>query len=243
MRTLPALLAAVLSLAACVHDGAPATREATAARPVAHAVAAGAQAPAMPPAAPSRDQLRAALRARRQHHLDVLHAYREAGIFPINRDTPGDGHYLIDPSGTLCAVANLIAQDGHMDLIAAASQNDNALLFGDVHDGPLMAWILTSGFSQEEIARIQVPAPYVGDEPMIPEPAEDPAVLAANQKVSAYLTDIEATLRANQDAGIELAVSRLLDHPDLAFAMLAPAPTTEPVVTADARFATPPPAN
>jgi hypothetical protein len=152
--------------------------------------------------------LRARLRAHRHRLLDELHAYRVAGVFPVNTTVPGDGHFLIDPHGTLCAVANLIARDGHRDLIEAAARTNNALLFGDVHAGPIHDWILTSGFTQEEIARIQVPAPYVKRPMPLPELEPDP-VVAANEKVSDYLAGIEAWLRANEESGLETAVARL----------------------------------
>jgi hypothetical protein len=193
---------------------------------------------------PSDSDLRAALIARRSHHLDVLRAYREAGVFPINTTIPGEGHFLIDDLGTLCAVANLIAQDGNRDLIVVASRTDNALLFGNVKSGPIHDWILTSGFTQEEIARIQAPAPYVGEQPTIrpddpvqPNPEPSPIELA-NAKVSAYLLAIEAELREN--AGIDTALARLQAHPDLMAAVLNDVPG--PAV-ASVRFAQPPPAN
>lgn len=196
---------------------------------------------------PSEADLRAALVARRAHNLDVLRAYRQAGVFPINTTVPGEGHFLIDDHGTLCAVANLIAQDGHRDLIVVASRTDNGLLFGDVKSGPIHDWILTSGFTREEIARIQVPAPYVGpiepvirpDDPVQPEPTPEPSPIElANAKVRDYLVAIEAELRAN--AGIDTALARLESHPDLVAQVL----TTDPgPAVATVRFAEPPPAN
>lgn len=222
-----------VSAAACARAAAPAA-EPTAAPVVRRAA--------------SEAEIRAALAARRAHHLDVLRAYREAGVFPINTSVPGDGHFLIDQHGTLCAVANLIAQDGHKDLIVVAARTDNGLLFGDVKSGPIHDWILTSGFTQEEIARIQVPAPYVGDQPQIqpddpvepaprPEPAPDPIELA-NARVRAYLLAIEQELRGN--AGVELALARLQARPELIAEVLSAAPG--PAVAA-LQFAAPPPAN
>ena len=150
----------------------------------------------------------------------------------------------IDDRGTLCAVANLIAQDGHRDLIVIASRTDNALLFGEIKSGPFHDWILTSGFTQEEIARIQAPAPYVGDEPVVqpddpvqPAPVPEPSPIElANAKVSAYLLAIETELRSN--AGIDTALARLQAHPELIAGVLATQPG--PAVAA-VRFAEPPP--
>ena len=191
---------------------------------------------------PSEAELRAALIARRQHNLDVLRAYREAGVFPINTTVLGEGHFLIDDHGTLCAVANLIAQD-HRDLIVVASRTDNGLLFGDVKSGPIHDWILTSGLTQEEIARIQAPAPYVGPEPEIrpedpinPEPSP---IELANAKVRDYLIAIEAELRSN--AGIDTALSRLQARPELVAQVLDGTPGPAVAAVAAPRFAQPPP--
>jgi hypothetical protein len=152
---------------------------------------------------------------------------------------PGEGHFLIDDFGTLCAVANLIAQDGNRDLILVASRTDNGLLFGDVKSGPIHDWILTSGFTHEEMARIQVPAPYVGPEPEIrpqdpinPEPS--PIELASAQ-VRDYLIAIEAELQSG--AGIDTALARLESHPELVARVLGGA--NSPAVAT--RFAQPPP--
>ena len=220
-----------VSAAACARAAAPAAEPTQA--PVVHR-------------SPSDAELRAALIARRTHNLAVLRAYRQAGVFPINTSVPGDGHFLIDEHGTLCAVANLIAQDGHRDLILVASRTDNGLLFGDVKSGPIHDWILTSGFTQEEIARIQVPAPYVGptepviqpDDPIQPAPVPEPSPIElANAKVRDYLIAIEAELSLN--AGIDTALARLQSHPDLVAQVLATDPG--PAVAA-VRFAEPPPA-
>ena len=190
---------------------------------------------------PTEADLRAALIARRQHNLDVLRAYREAGVFPINTTVPGEGHFLIDDHGTLCAVANLIALDGHRDLIVVASRTDNGLLFGDVKSGPIHDWILTSGFTHEEIARIQVPAPYVGPEPEIrpqdPINPEPNPIELANAQVRDYLIANEAELRSN--AGIDTALARIEAHPELVAQVLEGTPG--PAVAT--RFAQPPPAN
>lgn len=164
-------------------------------------------------AASAGDDPRTILRARRQHHLDVLRAYRDAGVFPLNTSLAGDGHFLIDARGTLCAVANLIAQDGLRPLVVQAAGENNALLFAEVQDGPFHDWILTSGFTREEIARIQAPAPPVADFPEVtPSPR---LVAAANRRVTAYLAAVERALRDETDAGLDLAIRRLAARQDL----------------------------
>jgi hypothetical protein len=243
MRRLLALLALTTSLAtaACATGTAPqAVREPE--RVVRHDTT---PAPARR-RQPSLAEVRAALAARRVHHLDVLRAYRQAGVFPRNTTQPGEGHFLIDARGTLCAVANLIAQDGLRHLIEQASREDNGLLFAQVDAGPFHDWILSSGFTRDEIGRIQVPAPYVGEMPVpVPQPAPAPPpppydpIAAADQQVSDYLTAIEATLRADSDASLDIAATLLSARPDLAVAVVRDAaPASAEVATI--RFAQPP---
>jgi hypothetical protein len=180
---------------------------------------------------PTSAELRAALVARRQHNLAVLRAYREAGQFPRNFTVEGDGHFLIDGRGVLCAVANLIAMDGHRDRIVSASAENNGLLFAEVKSGFFHDWILTSGFTSEEISRIQAPAPPISEHDLIVDP--DAAVLAADAVVRDYLIAVEAEL--GQGAGIELALARLDGRADLIAELMSPTPTV-----ASLRFAQPP---
>lgn len=217
--------------------------------PVTHPIARPAPRPA-----PTDAEIKNALIARRRDHLAVLRSYREARQFPRNTTQPGDGHFLIDQRGVLCAVANLIAMDGHRGLIEEASRSNNGLLFGDVVDGPFHAWILTSGFTQEEIARIQVPAPFVGEDPRplrpspvpmpepdpIPEPGPSPIELA-DQQVYDYLVAIEAALTADESPGVALAAERLTAHPELVAALLEQDAPAADAVAANVRFAQPPP--
>ncbi len=247
MRRLHALFALVTTLAAgCA--GATAPQAAREPAPVVRVT----PTPAPRPASPSRAAIRASLAARRARHLDVLRAYHLAGVFPHNTTQPGEGHFLIDDRGVLCAVANLIAQDGLRHLIEEASRADNGLLFAEATSGPFNDWILSSGFTRDEIARIQVPAPYVGELPVVaPEPMPEPPVpapmpiridpfAAVDRQVAEYLAATEAALRAGSDASLDLAVAALEARPDLALALVhgdepAPAPVASVV-----RFAQPP---
>ncbi len=106
--------------------------------------------PATAPVPPSTPDLA----ARRAQMLAWLHEYREAGQFPQD----AQGHPLSvfrDARGVRCPMAELIFRSGHADLVDAVAETHNDLRLADVHDGPLYAWIVESGLTQEEIAMIQ----------------------------------------------------------------------------------------
>ena len=157
--------------------------------------------------------LREKLAAHRKQQLERLEAYAAAGQFPLNVTDPTPSHQLKDVNGTYCAVANLVVQDGLQDVIDAESKTHNDLLFGDVKDGQLYSWILTSGLTQEEIAAIQAPAPYVGEGeinvPVEPQPIDPPKQTNATEQLQAHFRAVEQQIIANSDASLDLAANRL----------------------------------
>ncbi len=122
---------------------------------------------------PRRDlaALAPAQRARRLALLDTLRAYRDRGDFPRNHDFPGQAvPYFVDRgTGTLCAVAYLLAASGRRDVVDRVARADNNVwvpaLAGDT---AFTGWLAASGLTLAEAARIQVP--YVGDPPSGPAP-------------------------------------------------------------------------
>jgi hypothetical protein len=157
--------------------------------------------------------IREKLAARRKQQLERLEAYAAARNFPLNVTDPTPSHQLKDMNGTYCAVANLVVQDGLQDVIDAESKTHNDLLFGDVKDGQLYSWILTSGLTQEEIAAIQAPAPYVGEgeinAPVPPQPIAPPKQTEATEQLQAHFRAVEQQIIANTDASLDLAANRL----------------------------------
>ena len=94
------------------------------------------------------------LAARRAQMIAWLHDYAQAGQFPQD----AAGHPLSvfkDARGVRCPMAELIFRSGHGDLVEAVARTHNDLRLADVHDGPLYAWIVESGLTQEEIAMVQ----------------------------------------------------------------------------------------
>jgi len=189
---------------------------------------------------PTEAAVDAAIREKLALHREVqmqrLHAYAVAGQFPKNLTAPSNLHMFRDAEGHYCAVANLVHQDGRDDLVEATVRDRNGLAIHDVHDGPLMAWILDSGFTQEELERIQLPAPPMAHHdrapgPRRPTPVDDVAgkakaaplvqvavhptsapVVTEEQMegiVRAHLAQVEAELRAHADTSLAVAVKRM----------------------------------
>jgi len=158
--------------------------------------------------------IRQKLAARRIEQMKRLEAYAAAGEFPENLTQPTPSHQLKDSNGTYCAVASLVVKDGLGDVIDAKSETENDLLFGDVKDGALYSWILTSGLTQEEVAAIQVPAPYEGGGRLsgpvvVPEPIDPRKKSEAVASLQAHFREVEAQILANNDASLDVATTRL----------------------------------
>jgi hypothetical protein len=96
------------------------------------------------------------LAAERGRNLAVLREYQARGLFPINDQDPTRAiPIFVDRHDTACAVGYLMRQSGAGRAVAAIVQANNFVYVTDVHDGPLVDWILTSGLTQEEAALIQ----------------------------------------------------------------------------------------
>ena len=179
--------------------------------------------------------LRSKLAAHREQQIQRLHAYAVAGRFPHNTSSPNDLHMFRDAEGRYCAVANLVHEDGRDDLVDATVREHNELAIHDVHDGAMMTWILESGLTQEELKRIQLPAPPMTHLNRLPQRQPTPDDVAMRKStptpgslpapplratvdvrdedalkalVRAHLAQVESELRAHEDASLRLAVER-----------------------------------
>jgi hypothetical protein len=173
--------------------------------------------PEIPPAeirVPPRDGDRAALRAqlaaRRRAHVVELRRYARRGEFPRNRSTPGFGHVFRDDEGNLCAVANLIWQDGETRLVEDTVQGRNDVHLADVREGGLHEWMLASGFTIEEIDRIQEPGWEISEE----TPRQRLRIELEREKarIRAHLATVLRELADGESRSLDLAVDRLLAH-------------------------------
>jgi hypothetical protein len=92
--------------------------------------------------------------------VETLRAYRDRGVFPHNYDFPGHAvPYFVDrETGTLCAVAHLLATTGRSDIVdRVAEANNNVWVPELAGDTAFAAWLRTNGLTLAEAARIQVP--------------------------------------------------------------------------------------
>jgi hypothetical protein len=185
----------------------------------------------VPSATVDSDALRQELARRRSIHLEQLLAYANAGEFPANTVAGGPLNIFIDDDGHVCAAANLIKLDGHGALVKKTAKTDNYIVLASVNKGPLLDWMLTSGFTQEEIAQIQEPYMPITDI----EPQEDPRIAAPTPhfaappitpaeeraRVQNVLRGVHKLLSANSQKSLYLATQRLESHPKLSATMLA----------------------
>ena len=120
------------------------------------------------------------VQARRADLLDVLDSYVAAGQFPRNHrnpagrrapvpvrggmpSAPGRTPVFVDEHGTHCAVGYLLAASGRDDLVAAAVAQDVEGYLQELMTPELAAWAMASGFTAEELARIQPTYYWVHD--------------------------------------------------------------------------------
>jgi len=165
-----------------------------------------------------RDALRAKLIANRAHNLAAFRAYRKAGVFPSNVYRQGELNVWRDEDYHFCAAATIIRASGKIGLVDAVAEQNNFIRLADVEQGPVMDWILTSGFTQAELVLIQRPFRPVAK----PDLARiDPKLRTAETaRLAKLYKRIDATLVRNRKRSIELALDRLMKHPAAARALM-----------------------
>ncbi|MCB9677363.1 MAG: hypothetical protein H6737_19810 [Alphaproteobacteria bacterium] len=146
---------------------------------------------------------RAHLASQRRIQIERLKAYAEAGVFPLNTTQPGLLSQLLDGTGRPCAMAHLIRESGNAELVAARAARDNAIELADVRRGPIHDWILTSGLTREEVAFVQEPDFFIGEQPPI-----DLAQLE-QERLRTHFLSAARQLELDFDAGVETALERL----------------------------------
>jgi hypothetical protein len=102
------------------------------------------------PPEPRADPLAAA----REEQIARLAEYRRAGMYPVDEQGMPISVFR-DADGRPCPMAYLIEQSGRRDLVDQVVREDNTLRLRDVNDGPLLAWMETSGLTRDEIDLVQ----------------------------------------------------------------------------------------
>jgi hypothetical protein len=150
--------------------------------------------------------------------IGYLHDYREAGVFP--RDDKGmPASVFVDAAGVRCPMAELLHKSGRDDLVAAVAKEANTVRLADVRSGPLHAWMLGSGLTQQEISLVQGAMNISMD--WMPVEEHGGAILAGTAAVRAKLEIAEIALRDNTAASLATAAKRLPAnaHPEALVAM------------------------
>lgn len=165
--------------------------------------------------APDRASVRKALAERRTKNLAAFRAYRKGGVYPHNRWRMGPLNVWIDDEGHLCAAATMISKDGKDALVKKTGETNNNIRLSNVLEGELLDWMLTSGFTIEEIDRIQAPAVYPDD--MMK--SED-ALRAEDARLAKLYAETDAALVKQSKRGLDTATDRLMKNPTLAWRLL-----------------------
>ncbi|NVB84792.1 MAG: hypothetical protein HOV81_40860 [Kofleriaceae bacterium] len=172
---------------------------------------------------PSRAEVRKALAEARAKNLASFHTYMRLGVFPNNTHKGGFANVWRDDSGHFCAAATIMRMSGNDVLATKVADENNGLRLADVTQGEVMSWILTSGFTQEELALIQRPF-----RPVVDKPAPAPVLVevdpdmrrAETARLAKLYKSIDKQLVAKQKQSLDLAVDRLMENPTLAWQLV-----------------------
>jgi len=174
-----------------------------------------------PPVIVTKSTVRAALEQARTNSLDAFKVYFTSQVYPSNTYTNGSLNVWRDEDGHYCAAATIIRISGRIAISEEVPATNNNLRLINVTDGPLMDWILTSGLTQQEIDQIQ--EPFIGVEPDGPRRAPPYQATIDQRKKAAETARLAKVYRAtyakllkNNKASLEVAVNRLMAHPQLA---------------------------
>ena len=171
-----------------------------------------------------RDAVRAKLIEQRAVNLARFRSYYRGKVYPSNVYKPGALNVWRDQDGHFCAAATIIRASGEVALVDKVAEQSNFIRLVDVKQGPLMDWMLTSGFTQEELVMIQKPFRPVTARPgpdLVTPVAIDPTLRAKETaRLFKVYKDVDAKLVKAQKASLERAVDRLMAHPELAQKLL-----------------------
>jgi hypothetical protein len=172
-----------------------------------------------------RATVRAALVKARATNLAAFRTYQAKGVFPSNTFKPGKLNVWLDEDGHFCAAATIIKMSGKEDLVNKVAEQNNFIRLADVKQGPLMDWILTSGFTQAEIAMIQEPFMPVVREPAVapmqPILVDNKLRKAEDARLRATYKKVDKQLVKAAKKSLDNATDRLMKQPDLAWQLIA----------------------
>ena len=156
------------------------------------------------------DAWRAYLGERREVQLERLNAYAADGVFPVNTQIEGLTNLFMDGEGRRCAMAHLIWEDGEQDVVNHYAATNNGVLLGEVTDGPLHDWMLTSGLTQTEAAFIQGPDFQVNF--ILPQEIQLQLVDQEQERLRAHFAAAALQVEVYGDTSLDAAVQALGDR-------------------------------
>lgn len=165
-----------------------------------------------PPRAPESDPraVREALAAARAANLARFRAYYRARVYPQNVYADKLTNVWRDEAGHYCAAATIIRKSGQQDLVELVdrvAEQNNFIRLAEVKEGPLMDWILTSGFTQEEIALIQRPFMPVADaNPVVAKKLS----ASETRRLAKLYREIDDKLVRNERTSLDRATERVM---------------------------------
>lgn len=107
------------------------------------------------PGGATLDHWHQALAGARLFEITRLREYSAAGRFPRNHRIFNRTPIFIDEARTPCAVGYLMQRSGHGALASHIAKTSNHVYIEHITSGPAHEWILLSGLTQDECARIQ----------------------------------------------------------------------------------------
>lgn len=172
-----------------------------------------------PPVVRDRATVRRMLADVRAYNLAAFHAYAIAGTYPSNIYSDGALNVWRDDDGHFCAAATMIRASGEIALTERVADQNNNIKLGEVTQGPLMDWILTSGLTQDEVALIQRPFNPVSsrtDPALVAQARIDAQKRAAETaRLKKLYARIERQLARQQAKSLDAATDLLMKHPAL----------------------------
>jgi hypothetical protein len=156
--------------------------------------------PGTKPGGATLDRWHQALAGARLFEITRLREYSATGRFPRNHRIFNRTPIFIDESKTPCAVGYLMQRSGHSALANQIAKTNNHVYIEHIKEGPAYEWILLSGLTQDECARIQ--PSYNWDRPK-PEPRPE------HVRLREHFALLEDQLLSATAASLKEAVAKL----------------------------------
>ncbi len=176
------------------------------------------QPPARP--APRRERVKRALVKQRARHLAQFRAYRNRGVFAHDLDRAGEVYVWRDDDGHLDPIAAMMTSDGKQRLVTDYAPSMIGIHLIDLTSGDISDWMLMSGFSIDELDRMQRPH----TRPTIVREGDTSWRTDEDARLSTAYAAVESYLRAHAADGLDAATDALMLRSELAWSVVTGKP-------------------